>query len=301
MLEINRATKNNRLMKGLTGLSIKEFEILSLNFSRILYESKIRKDRKRAIGAGPIGKLIDDASKLFFILFYLKIYPTCDLGGFVFGVDRSRICRWANQFMPILEKALGRSVRLPKRQISSVEELLKYFPEAEDLFIDGTERRTQRPKNPKTNRKRYSGKKKAHTRKNTIICNEKKEILLVSKTKDGKIHDLTQLKKSGLIDYLPPGITLWVDKGYKGITKYLKHNNAVMIPHKKSKKHPLTLQQKSDNAVISGIRAVIEHAIGGIKRFGSMSNIYRNKHGQDDQMIYLCASLWNFHLQYKDC
>lgn len=33
----------------------------------------------------------------------------------------------------------------------------------------------------------------------------------------------------------------------------------------------------------------------------NMSNIYRNKHGQDDQMIYLCASLWNFHLQYRDC
>jgi hypothetical protein len=55
--------------------------------------------------------------------------------------------------MPLLEKALGRSVQLPKRSISSMEELLKLVPEAKDLFIDGTERETQRPKNAKLKKK----------------------------------------------------------------------------------------------------------------------------------------------------
>jgi hypothetical protein len=135
----------------------------------------------------------------------------------------------------------------------------------------------------------------------TNFNNDKKEIMIVSKTKEGKIHDFAQLKKSGLIDHIPPDITLWVDKGYQGITKCIKRNNAVMIPYKKCKGKALTAQQKLYNKIISGIRIVVEHAIGGIKRFASMSNLYRNKVGQDDQMIYLCASLWNFHLQYKDC
>ena len=301
MLEVSTALKNDRLMKALTGMSIREFELLLPSFGLVLYESKIRNDSKRAIGGGPIGKLIDDKAKLFFILFYLKIYPTCDLGAFVFGVDRSRICRWVCSFMHILEKALGRNIRLPKRQISSVEEFFRSFPEAKDIFIDGTERKTPRPVKAKTNKKRYSGKKKAHTRKNTIVCNDKKEIMIVSKTKEGKIHDFAQLKKSGLIDHIPPDITLWVDKGYQGIAKCIKRNNVVMIPYKKCKGKPLTAQQKLDNKIISGIRIVVEHAIGGIKRFASMSNLYRNKNGQDDQMIHLCAGLWNFHLQYKDC
>jgi hypothetical protein len=38
---------------------------------------------------------------------------------------------------------------------------------APDLLIDGTERRRQRPKNAKKQEEYYSGKKKAHTDKNT--------------------------------------------------------------------------------------------------------------------------------------
>ena len=62
-------------MKALTGMSIREFELLLPSFVLVLRESKIRNGRKRAIGVGPIGKLIDERAKLFFVLFYLKIYP----------------------------------------------------------------------------------------------------------------------------------------------------------------------------------------------------------------------------------
>lgn len=300
MINVSKALTNNRLLIALTGLSIVEFKLLEPIFASILYESRINKVRERAVGAGRKGALVDASSKLFFILFYLKIYPTCDLGSFVFNVDRSRINRWMNGFMPLLEKALGRAIIMPKRQIKSIEEFLRIFPEAKDLFIDGTERKTQRPGKAKISKKRYSGKKKAHTRKNTVICDENKRIILVSPTKEGKIHDLAQLKKIEVLDNIPKHVSLWVDKGYQGIPKYLKNNNQIMIPHKKPKGKNLTAQQKQENSVISGIRIVVEHAIGGIKRFASMSNLYRNKNGQDDQMIYLCAGLWNFHLQYKD-
>jgi len=70
-----------------------------------------------------------------------------------------------------------------------------------------------------------------------------------------------------------------------------------MIPTKKPKGKPLTPEQKAENKTIAGMRVIAEHAINGMKRFGALSGIYRNRKGQDDQMIGLCAGLWNFHLQ----
>ncbi len=61
-----------------------------------------------------------------------------------------------------------------------------------------------------------------------------------------------------------------------------------MIPHEKPRGKALISKQKQENKVISGVRIVVEHAINGIKRFGSMSNTYRNRKGQDGSMIYLC-------------
>lgn len=182
-MEIIRAFKNDRLMRGLTGLSIKEFKEIEPVFGEVIYADRAGRKRARSVGGGQKGALVDKQQKLFFILLYLKIYPTCDFGGFIFNVDRSRICKWNKQLMPLLEKALGRSVQLPKRSISSMEELLKLVPEAKDLFIDGTERETQRPKKGKLKRKRYYGKKKIHSRKNTVVCDENKKIILVTPTK----------------------------------------------------------------------------------------------------------------------
>jgi hypothetical protein len=53
------------------------------------------------------------------------------------------------QFLPILEMTLGKHVSLPKRRINSVEEFFELFPEAKEVFLDGTERRVQKPRNLK--------------------------------------------------------------------------------------------------------------------------------------------------------
>lgn len=288
-------------MNALTGLSSGEFEVLAENFEKVLHEHFASKKRQRAVGGGRIGALIGAKDKLFYILFYAKVYPTYDLASFIFGVDRSRCYRWTLVFTLLLEKALGRSVVMPKRKVTSIEELLEVCPEAKDLFIDGAERRTQRPNKSKTRTKRYSGKKKMHSRKNTIISDENRRIVFVSPTKEGRIHDLKQLYKANVLEHIPKEITLWLDKGFIGIKSLLKNDNKIMMPHKKPRGKDLTDTQKQENKIISGIRITVEHAINGIKRFGAMSDTYRNRKGQDDHMIYLCASLWNFHLQYKNC
>ena len=93
-------------MKALTGMNIVEFELLvpriddfiSLNISS-------KKDRKRRIGGGRKGVLNSMELKLFFILFYLKVYPTYDLASAIFGVDKSRVCRWVKELLPNWAKA----------------------------------------------------------------------------------------------------------------------------------------------------------------------------------------------------
>ena len=88
---------------------------------------------------------------------------------------------------------------LPKRKVQSLKDLFDSFPETKDLFIDGTERRINRPKQSKNQRNNYSRKQKSYTRKNIVICDEDRRIMYVSPTKNGKVHDFTQEKKRALI------------------------------------------------------------------------------------------------------
>jgi hypothetical protein len=295
-MNLRLAFKNDRIMQSLTGVSIDEFNKLLVGFEQILQEKASAKKRQRKPGGGRRGAIGNGKKKLFFILFYFKVYPTFDLAGFIFGVDRSRPCKWYKALMPILETLLERKCVLPKRKISSIEEFERAFADVKDIFVDGTERRVQRPKNPKQQINRYSGKKKTHTRKNTIIADDKKRILLVSPTKNGKIHDKKQLDKEDTLSNIPSDVTIWTDTGYQGILKTVKNNNNVMMPKKKPKGKKLTSEEKEENRTISGLRIVVENAICGLKRFRCLVDVYRNKNGVDDMFIRLNAGLWNFHL-----
>jgi hypothetical protein len=295
-MNIEKAFGNNRLLKALTGLNKFEFEQLLPQFKDVLVKASLSKKRQRKVGGGRKGAIGNAKSKLFFILFYLKVYPTFDLAGFIFGTDRTRPCRWYKALLPILEETLGRECVLPERKITSIDDFYRKFPEVNDLFIDGTERPIRRPKNPKNQKKNYSGKKKRHTRKNTIWTDKNKKIMLVSPSKPGRIHDKKQHDKNGGLDAVPPNINKWLDSGYQGVQKTAPN---VFIPKKNTKKKPLTKDEKEENRIISHFRIVVENAIGGIKRYGCVSNIYRNFRGIDDKFILLSAALWNFHLKYS--
>ncbi len=69
------------------------------------------------------------------------------------------------------------------------------------------------------------------------------------------------------------------------------------MPKKKPRGGSLTDEEKAMNRLISSVRIVVEHAIGGIKRFGCVSDIYRNKNGFDDQLINVASGLWNLHVK----
>ena len=278
-------------------MSQTEFEALLPSFTASWKEIHAQiPARVRKIGGGKECKLPHMEDKLAFILLYLKCYPTYDLLGFLTQRDRTRCCRSVQTMLPILEMALGRNLVLPKRKISSPEEFFKLFPGAKEVFIDGTERRVEKPKNLKKRNKLYSGKKKTTTRKTVVVNDKHKRILVVTPTKSGRRHDKRLADKNQLIQNIPQAIGIVTDTGFQGIQK--QHNHVVQ-PYKATKNHPLTPEQKQENKLISSIRVVSEHAIGGMKRLKAASDVYRNKLANlDDTFTLLAAGLWNFHLQH---
>lgn len=298
MLDFERALDNNRVSKALLGVSPQEFERLLPAFADALNSSTERtqegKPRQRAVGGGRTHSLKGVRSKLIFILLYLKVYPTFDLAGFIFCVHRSRCCRWVQDYLPILEIALGEKCCLPARKTEDLAAFFERFPDTKNVWVDGTERRVQRPKDDDEQRTYYSGKKKAHTGKHLITNDHRKYILHLSELAPGSKHDYQMFKESELGEALD--IPIAVDLGFQGICKDYPQLD-VLIPFKKPKGGKLSDEEKEINQQIASTRVLSEHAIGGVKRLRVLSDVFRNRvDGMLDKVMYLGCGLWNLHV-----
>lgn len=291
-MDIDSVLNNSRLCHAVIGVSRREFESLLIAFTQVVRQDAENKKRQRAFGGGSKGNIKSPQKKLFFILWYLKVYPTFDVAAYVFASSKSRTHGWAHTILPLLEKALGRKVVLPKRRISTTEEFFQAFPGTKEVMLDGVERPTLRSQKKKSQSKHYSGKKKRHTRKNVVMTDASRRILFLSPSKHGRVHDKKLLDKSEL--HIPCEVSVVVDTGFQGLQK--KHANT-FIPFKKPRGGVLTDAQKAMNRLISSTRIVVEHAIGGMKRFRAVSDINRNKQGFDDAVVNAAAGLWNLHIQ----
>lgn len=312
--------RNDRQFKALTGMSRKEFERFLPRFTDAYTE--LRQDayetqqdtRQRKPGGGPRGKLVTMSQKLLFILYYWKVYPGYDVLGFQFGMDGSKACTNVYALWPVLKRALAKEKVLPHREFASVDELREAFADIAELFIDATERPHVRPQDDEEQRKKFSGKKKRHTVKNTVITTICHWILFFGLTVAGSVHDYTRLKE----EFPPPegggkealaawfeDFVLWLDLGYQGIQNTYAAKE-IKKPHKKprtSKATPnpsLSPEQKAENRAISRGRVVVEQAIGGLKRVGILIQRFRN-HTKNfvDEVGIIGAGLWNWKLKCK--
>lgn len=84
-----------------------------------------------------------------------------------------------------------------------------------------------------------------------------------------------------------------MDSGYVGIKKIQAN---VKIPKKKSKKKPLTQEEKRENRRISSLRVTNEHVIGFLKRFKVISDRYRNRRKRFGLRFNLIAGICNHEL-----
>lgn len=129
MFNYSNSTRSERQLKALTGLSKKQFEALLPFFSSILIEisleayQKNRTKRSRRPGGGQKGRLRIPENKLFFILFYLKNYPTFDVFGFIFYLSPSSAKENTSQLLPVLKRAQAKLNVLPKRRVKTDSEL----------------------------------------------------------------------------------------------------------------------------------------------------------------------------------
>jgi hypothetical protein len=307
------AEMDERRFKALTGLSKQEFHKLLPTFAESHTEiqqenyAKNKTKRQRRPGAGQKGRLDTMRKKLFFVLYYLKNYPTFDTLGDRFALDRSKACTNAHKLTPVLCRALDKLGVLPQRKFNSVEEMEAVLAHIEELFIDATERPHQRPQDDHEQREKYSGKKKQHTVKNTVISNARRVILFLGYTACGHQHDYGLFKSE-----FPPELDwfkafkVWVDLGYVGFQGDYAALE-INIPHKKprkSKTNPdpqLTTEQKEENRHVSSIRVVVEHAIGGLKRFNILVAKFRNRTADfDDDVALVSAGLWNWKLSLQN-
>ena len=301
MINIETAIRSDRIMKAVTGVSIEEFNQLLVTFSEELEKARLSSasstNRCRASGAGRKHTLNTASEKLFFILFYLKCYPTYDLAGISFDVDRSQACRWVEQWLAILTRVLEREAVLPAKEIASGTEISKLFHEVTEIHIDGTERPVQRPVEIERQKACYSGKKKRHTVKNLIISDEHKRVLILPPTCEGRKHDYTMFKEIELGDVIPVQCLVFVDSGFQVMQTDYPHL-IVMIPFKKPKGGALSEIEKKFNKIIAHYRVLSEHTIAGIKRLRCVADIFRNQRAaMADTFMELACGIWNLHLK----
>lgn len=191
MLNLKRALNPDRLLRALTGLNRKAFDALLPSFEQAYAASRIaaKPQRQRASGGGRKARLASIEAKLFYLLFYFKCYPRFDLAGILFNLERSQTHEWMHSLQPVLEAARGQKMALPERKLRSVEAFLETFPDVERVMIDATERPIERPQDPHAQKLNYSGQKRRDTRKHLAAVDQRKRVLVLSKAREGKLHD----------------------------------------------------------------------------------------------------------------
>jgi hypothetical protein len=124
-----------------------------------------------------------------------------------------------------------------------------------------------------------------------VVVDKKTRKIICTSFGNGKRHDFRLFKDSKT--HIHKEIQVETDTGFVGITKI--HANS-RLPKKRSKKNPLTKEDKKKNKEISSSRATNEHAIGFIKRFKVVSERYRNRRKRFGLRFNLIAGICNFEL-----
>src|SRR5688500_10546013 len=167
MLDVH-TIKEDRQMLSLTGLKLDEFCFLSEHFSKG-YQKQLdnnfahaNKVRKRKVGGGRKGTLLSVEQKLFFILYYLKVYPTYDVLALSFGMARSKACENTHKLALALYFTLQDLGVVPAREIESATQMDRIFKDIKLILVDASERPYLRSKDALAKTAHYSGKKKIY-------------------------------------------------------------------------------------------------------------------------------------------
>ena len=158
ILDYESVKDKPKTFRAMTSLDQSEFEKLCSVFSEVWNEHTHQHEKDPTKG-GRNPSLKTSQDRLFFILFYLKVYPLQEVLAHLFGMSQGHANFYIYELSTVLRKTLKKTGDLPTR---IPEEMLARLAEEEnqDFGIDGTERRRERPKDPVYQKRYYSGKKK---------------------------------------------------------------------------------------------------------------------------------------------
>jgi DDE superfamily endonuclease len=269
MSHTDRLRRTPKAFRRLTGITPAAFDRLldqlTPRYEQADARRKGRPGRKRKPGGGRKHALVL-ADRLLMLLIYYRTYVTHAFLGFLFAIDDSAVGRNINPLQPLLAGIF----RIPERRIELAED------EIRELFFDGTERPTRRPK--RGQRAFYSGKKKRHTIKTQVVVVRKRKppgpgakarrlrIAAVSASFPGKVHDKKVYDATRVV--APPDVKRTGDTAYLG--------TALQTPARKPRGGELTERQKAGNRELSRRRVAAEHGIGKMKVWRIASERYRN-------------------------
>ena len=302
MLHLHELAAKPRAFVSLTGMTPADFDALYADFEPLYQRYRAHanttrrgcRPRRRAPGAGrPHG--LDLRHRLLLALVWLKVYPTFEVLGLFFSLDKGNARRnlldilaaldWFDDF-PFDRDPADRPQR-PR----SLAQVMEAFPQVR-LVIDSKEQRIERPGGGHARQKPfYSGKKKAHTLKTQVAVGPDGRIESVSPAVPGSVNDVRLLRETGLLNRLGEGEAALADKGYEGAAKGTAA--LLILPKKDRKKNPCTEADKARNRLIARYRIVVEHALAQLNRFGVLRQVYRGGHLRHSQVVRVVAWLVN--------
>lgn len=166
MLDYKNFINNSKRFKTLVYLPPKSFCILLKRFSKT-YDQLAYKNtgRIRAKGAGRKSlSLYDTAQKLFFLLYYLRNYPTFENLGASFDLSTPVAFNWIKKLETILACSLSDQIKLSfSKECLDEGSSRTIIKQLAHFACDGTERQIRRPQ--KNQEDFYSGKKKTYCQK----------------------------------------------------------------------------------------------------------------------------------------
>ena len=118
-----------------------EFSKVYQAHQKAAYEQGVKEGtRQRKAGGGRKAVLVTMQSKLCFILYYLKTYPSFDVLAEKVNLSRSNAHNQVHKLMPLLASTLRSLGYLPQRHFATVDDFKAACEGISSILIDVTER-----------------------------------------------------------------------------------------------------------------------------------------------------------------
>jgi hypothetical protein len=259
-----------------------------------------RPDRQRAIGAGHPFEL-NERDHILLTVVWLRVYPTHEVLGYLFGISDSTVSRLMGRVLPVLEQAGRDTMRMPdpgKKRRRSLDDLLHDTPELA-VVIDSFEQRMQRPRNRDEADGYYSGKQRQHTLKSQVAVEEETgQVVDIAESVSGRTADIRLLEESQLMERLPEGVGGLGDSAYQGLERLHPHGLGAS-PRKKPRGKPRPPEDAAFNTAFSRRRIIVENIIGRMRRYQSITQTDRNHRQHHTPRVAAIAGLVNRQLAHR--